>query len=382
MKKVHLSVTNDVFTDQRVNKMAQTLNAMGFDIYITGVKKKHSKPYTPGYARVRRISMLFHRKFLFYAEYNLKLFFHLLFKRYDLLVSNDLDTLLPNHLVAFFRRKPLVYDAHEYFTGTPELASRPLVHWFWKTLEKALFPRQQNIITVNHSMAMLYGNEYGKKLHVVRNLPRYKAPRGCIPTDELSLPADKDIILLQGSGINIDRGAEELVMAMRPEYGLKHVLLLIIGAGDVIPKLKTMVKKEGLHDRVWFLDKMSPESLHEYTIHAKIGASLDKDSNLNYRFSLPNKLFDYMMAGVPQLTTRLPEIEAIVTKYKTGILIRNHDPAHIAQCIGEMLADKNRWNTWHQNSLNAAKELCWENEEKAVRDIYRRFLPARPAMVR
>ncbi len=376
MKKVHLSVTNDVFTDQRVNKMAQTLHAMGFEVYITGVRRKDSKAFSPLYARVKRISMMFHRKFMFYAEYNLKLFFYLLFKRFDLLVSNDLDTLLPNHLVAFFKRKPLVYDAHEYFTGTPEVVSRPLVQRFWKNLEKFLFPRQKTIITVNHSMATLYGNEYGKKLHVVRNFPRYKAPRGSIPADELSLPPDKDIILLQGSGINIDRGGEELVMAMRPEYGLKHVLLLIIGSGDVIPKLKSMAGKEGLNNRVWFLDKMSPEELHEYTIHAKIGASLDKGSNLNYRYSLPNKLFDYMMAGVPQLTTRLPEIEAIVTKYNTGMLIRNHDPAHIAQCIRDMLSDRDRWNTWHLNSLKAAKELCWENEEKIVRKIYDSYIPS------
>ncbi len=373
MKKVILSVTNDVLTDQRVNRMARTLHDMDFDVHITGVMRKDSKPFTPAYATVKRIPVLFHKKFFFYAEYNLKLFFFLLFKRFDLLVANDLDTLLPNHLVAFFKKKPLIYDTHEYFTGTPEVVSRPRVYRFWKWLERSLFPRQKTIITVNRSMAGLYEKEYGKQLHVVRNLPLYKAPRGLIPADELSLPPHKDIIIMQGTGINTDRGAEELIMSMRPVYGIKNALLLVIGSGDVIPELKKMVQTEHLQDRVWFFDRMPPEELYEYTNHAKIGVTLDKDSNINYRYSLPNKLFDYLMSGVPQLSSNLPELAAIIKKYQTGMLIHSHDPQHIAHCIVQMLKDHAQWKVWHHNSLEAAKELCWENEEKIVREIYRPF---------
>ncbi len=374
MKKINLSVTNDVLTDQRVNKMARTLNDMGFKVTITGVRRKDSKPFDPPYAKIKRIPLMFHKKFLFYAEYNLKLFFHLLFKRFDILVGNDLDTLLPNHLIARLKRRPLVYDAHEYFTGTPEVVGRPAVYRCWKMLEKALFPRQQCIITVNESIASLYEKEYGKKPYVVRNLPVYKTPRGHIPADELSLPPHKDIVLMQGTGINIDRGGEELVMAMRPEYGIKNALLLVIGSGDVIPSMKAMVKREALHDRVWFLEKMPPEELYEYTIHARIGVSLDKGTNLNYRYSLPNKLFDYMMAGVPQLASDLPELARIINQYNTGMLVRSHEPAHIARCIRQMLSDRGQWRTWHANSLEAAKELCWENEENIVKEIYEAYL--------
>ncbi len=374
MNKVILSVTNDVLTDQRVNKMARSLNDMGFDVRITGVMRKDSKPFTPAYATVKRIRLLFHKKFFFYAEYNLKLFFFLLFNRFDLLVANDLDTLLPNHLAALLKGKPLVYDTHEYFTGTPEVVSRPRVYRFWKWLERSLFPRQKTIITVNRSIASLYEKEYGKQLHVVRNLPRYKVPRGLIPADELSLPPHKDIIIMQGTGINADRGAEELIMSMRPAYGIKNALLLVIGSGDVIPGLKNMVKAEHLQDRVWFFDRMPPQELYEYTSHAKIGATLDKDTSINHRYSLPNKLFDYLMSGVPQLSSNLPELAAIIKKYQTGMLINSHDPRHIAHCIVQMLNDQEQWKVWHHNSLEAAKELCWENEEQTVREIYQPFI--------
>lgn len=373
-KRVNLSVTNDVLTDQRVNRMARTLNDMGFEVHITGVRRKDSKPFNPAYATVKRIPLLFHKKFLFYAEFNLKLFFYLFFRKDHILVSNDLDTLPANHLAARLKRKPLVYDTHEYFTGTPEVVSRKWVYRVWKSLERLLFPRQKLILTVNESIAALYEKEYGRKLHVVRNVPLYRAPRGHIPADELSLPSHKDIIMLQGTGINIDRGAEELVMAMHPKYGIKHALLLIIGSGDVVPALKEMVKQQKLEEWVWFIDRLPPDELYEYTIHARIGASLDKDTNINYRYSLPNKLFDYMMAGVPQLISQLPELERIVSKYDTGMMIKSHDPADIAGAIKTMLSDRDRWKQWHINSLEAAKTLCWENEEKIVRDLYHRFL--------
>ncbi len=373
MKKVHLSVTNDVFTDQRVNKMARTLHSMGFAVTITGVMRPGSHIFNPAWATIRRFPMLFQKGFLFYAEYNVRLFFLLLFRSHDLLVSNDLDTLLPNHLAAFIKRKPLVYDTHEYFTGTPELTNRPLVRQTWKLLENLLFPRQKTIITVNRSIAQLYEKEYGKSLYVVRNLPLYKTPGEAPSRAELGLPESKDLILLQGTGINIDRGAEELVMAMRPEHGNPNALLLIIGGGDVLPELRAIAEKEQLHNRVWFLDRMPYEELFAFTRVCDIGVSIDKDTNINYRYSLPNKLFDYIMAGTPQLVSDLPELRHIVRKYNTGVVIRSHEPGHIAAAISSMLTDKKQLKEMEAGCREAARELCWENEEVVVREIYAPF---------
>lgn len=372
MKKAILAVSNDIHTDQRVNKAARTLHKLGFEVLIIGVKRSYSRPFAPPYASIKRIPLLFHKKFLFYAEYNIKLFFTLLFSRFNLLISNDLDTLAASHLAAFLKKKPLIYDTHEYFCGSPEIVSRPAVLRFWKSLEKWLFPKQKTIITVNKSIASLYEKEYGKTIHVIRNIPPYRSPGGCLPADELSLPPHKDIILLQGSGINIDRGAEELLLAMLPEHGLKNVLLVIIGSGDVLPKLKEMAGQQQLKGRVQFFDRMSHDLLYEYTRYAKIGVSLDKDTNLNYRYSLPNKLFDYIMAGTPQLASDLPEVAAIIKKYNTGMLVQNHDPAHIARSIQLMLSDPEQFKEWEGSCLKAARELCWENEEKKLIDIYSR----------
>jgi len=374
MKRVIFTVTNDVFTDQRVNKMAQTLKSLGFEPLIVGVKLRDSLPFSPEWAAIKRISLLFHKGFLFYAEYNLKLFFFLLFAKADLIVANDLDTLLAAHLAAKIRRKPMVYDTHEYFTGSPEIAHRPFRRWFWKGLEDLLFPRQKTIFTVNQSIAQLYEKKFGKKLHVVRNMPRYRLPDQRITRKDLGLPEDKHIILLQGSGINVDRGTEELIMAMRPEYGIENALLLIIGGGNVIGQLKRQVNGENLGERVLFLPKMPYEQLMQYTSLATIGVSLDKPDSLNYLFSLPNKLFDCIMAGTPVLVSDLSELRRIVDKYQVGKISKNHDPVQIANCIKEMLKDPDQLSHWKSNCLQAAIELNWEKEEMIIRGVYEGYL--------
>lgn len=377
MPRVILTITNDVFTDQRVNKMAQTLQAMGFQPLIAGVMRKGSPPFSPEWAEVRRIPVWFQKGLLFYAEFNLKLFFFLLFFKADLFVANDLDTLLPVHLVARLRRKPLVYDTHEYFTGSPEIEDRPFRRLFWKSLEKYLFPRQETIITVNDSIAALYEKDFGKKLHVVRNMPRYRIPEKAPSRTELGLPEGQPIILLQGSGINVNRGTEELIEAFLPEYGIGDALLLIIGDGNVMEQLREKVRDLHLEKRVRFLPKMPYEQLMQYSSNATIGVSLDKPGSLNYLYSLPNKLFDYIMAGTPVLVSDLPELRRIVEKYQVGKISINHEPAQIAQCIKEMLKDPEQLNRWKSNCLEAAKEINWEKEEGVIRGIYERFRKVR-----
>jgi len=239
MIKVLFTITNDVYTDQRVNKMARTLHSMGFSPVIAGIRRRNSPPFNPSYARIRRMPMFFRKGFFFYAEYNIRLFLHLLFARYELLVANDLDTLPAAHLASRIRRKELVYDTHEYFTGTPEVMDRPRVYRVWKFFENRLFPRQNTIITVNRSIARLYEEEYGRPLHVVRNLPPRFTSGGIVTRAGLGVGEQTRIIILQGAGINVERGGEELILAMQPQFGLERTQLWIIGDGNALDGLKS-----------------------------------------------------------------------------------------------------------------------------------------------
>jgi len=347
---------------------------MGFRPIIAGIRRPASHPFSPGYAEVIRLPLWFQKGFLFYAELNIRLFFYLLHVKTDLIVANDLDTLLPAQLVAWIRKKPLVYDTHEYFTGTPDVAFRPFRRWFWSGLENWLFPKQQTIITVNLSIAELYFKKFGKTLHVVRNLPRYMQPPDIARFHICGIGEGEHIVLVQGSGLNTGRGIEELILAMEPQYGINNTKLLVIGDGNARKVLIELVKSRKLEDRVLFLPRMPYDQLTKYTARATIGATLDKPFCLNYLYSLPNKLFDYIIAGTPVLASNLPEVKSIVEGYKVGLVAQNHEPAHIASCIKEMLSDPERLAFWRENCLNAALSLNWENEEAVIRGIYARFL--------
>jgi len=371
MKRVIVSVTNDLVTDRRVDKTCTTLVELGFEVLLVGRQKKDSiLPEHRSYT-MERMRLLFEKGPCFYVEYNIRLFFFLLFRKVNLLVSNDLDTLLPNYLVHILKQIPIVYDSHEYYTQTPELVNRKFVQWIWKRIEKSIFPRLKDVITVNESIAALYHADYGNEIHVVRNISPHRELKEKRSKSELGLPENKHIILLQGAGINIQRGAEEAVEAMK--Y-IDDAVLVIIGGGDVINQLKKESQHMGLNEKVLFVSKQPFDKLLNFTICADIGLTLDKDTNINYRYSLPNKIFDYIQAGVPILASPLVEIRKIIEQYNIGCTIKNHDPKHIAERMEFMLHNKELATTWKKNLEKAAAELNWENEKKILIEVFQKYV--------
>lgn len=361
-KKAVVCVTNDLSTDQRVHKSCMALSKCNYRVLEYGRILPGSLPLDRPY-QTRRIKHIFNKGPLFYAEYNIRLFFFLLFTPVDLIFANDLDTLPAALLVSRLRKKEIIYDSHEYYTETPELTGRPKVQGIWKWIEAKCFPYLNHIITVNQSIAHLFENDYGKKLHVVRNIPPTYEPDQIKSREELGLPADKTLLIIQGSGINIDRGAEEACRAM---HYLEGYVLVIIGGGDVIPVLKKMVEELNLSDKVLFKDKMPFKDLRQYTMNCELGLTLDKDTNINYRFSLPNKLFDFIHSGIPVLSSRLPEIENIIDSYQVGFFIENHDPKHIAERIQYVFGNPSDFEQTKLNTAKAKSILNWEVEENIL----------------
>ena len=364
-KTAIVCVTNDLSTDQRVHKTCMTLQKSGFFVIEYGRLLPESMPIERSYFTHRK-KLWFRSGPQFYAEYNIRLFFYLMSVEVDLIFANDLDTLPAAYLASKLRKKRLIYDTHEYYTETPELVNRPKTQNIWKKIEDFLFPKLTDIITVNKSIAKLYSVKYNKKVLVSRNIPQTFFPEKLKTRKELDLPDNKHIIILQGTGINVERGAEEACLAMK--Y-LDNCILLVVGSGDALPALKRITTENNLEDKIIFKNKMPFTELRQYTINSDLGLAIDKDTNLNYHFSLPNKLFDYIHSEIPILSSGLIELKQIIDQYDIGYYIQNHDPKHIAKVIKDIFSDKNRYDTVKYNTKKAKEDLNWEKEEKVLISI-------------
>lgn len=371
-KRIIVSVTNDLYTDQRVHKVCMFLLSQGYDVLLVGRKRKTSVDLPPRDYTTKRMRLVFDKGALFYAEFNFRLFLFLIFRKANILLANDLDTLLANYCASKFKPiTELVYDSHEYFTEVPELQGRRAKK-VWEGIEAYIFPRLKNIYTVNQSIADLYTAKYNKKILVVRNISPLWKPETILSKEELGLPTDKKIIIIQGSGINVDRGAEEAVEAMKL---IDTAVLIIVGDGDVVPTLKATVKLNGLENKVLFFAKQPYERMMNYTCHASIGLTLDKDTNLNYKYSLPNKLFDYIHTSTAIVCTNLVEIRRIVDKYEVGEVIEDFTVENLVSCLNQLLHDEERLNTYISNCDKAKIHENWENETEILRGIYPKIDP-------
>ena len=368
-KRVIFSVINDIVFDQRVNRIAGTLIQEGAEILVVGRQYSNSISCNHLPYPVKRFRMIFNKGPFLYVFFNIRLFLFLLFRKVDILLANDLDTLLANYLVSRIRNVKLIYDSHEYFTGVPEIQNRPFVRKVWQTIERWIFPRLKHIYTVNQSIARIYEKQYNVNVGIVRNVSNKWNKSGNCSRSRLGLPADRFIVILQGSGINIDRGAEEAVLSMR--Y-LDNTILMIIGDGDILKNLKQLVSEQGLQRKVMFMEKVPYNILMNFTCAADVGITLDKDTNLNYKYSLPNKLFDYIQAGVPVLASKIIEVENIIKSYNIGDIIDNHNPEHIASKLNSMFLDMDRMQLWKKNLQIAGEELCWEVEQERIIEIFRK----------
>ena len=367
LKKVSLSVINDLVTDNRVNKVAVSLQKMGFEPVLIGRLLPDSQPVERLY-QTHRMKLMFRKSALFYFEYNLRLFFYLIKSNIDVFVANDLDTLPANYLASKLKRKPLVYDSHEYFTEVPELIGRPIVKSIWIWLEKRLVPKVDAAYTVCESIAEVYHDLYGVDFKVVRNLPVCLQIKHV--SDEMSkIPDSSKIILYQGA-LNLGRGIESAIRAM--QY-LENAELWLVGDGDLTSQLKQMVAELKLESKVKFLGRLPLTELSRVTRLANLGISLEEDLGLNYRFALPNKLFDYIQSGIPVLVSNLQEMRRIVQQYQIGAISETHQRKDLAEILKVALFDQERIAIWKQNLPKAAKELCWENEEVILQQVYSRF---------
>ena len=367
---ITMAVTNDVATDQRVLRIADTLSNEGHIVTVV-CRKLPNRPQLPTLPFKVKYKKIWAKKgFAFYASFNIALFFDLLFSNVDIITANDLDTLPACALVAALKRKPLLYDSHELFTELPELSGRTITKSIWKQFEKLFIKKAHAVSTVSNSIADEFTAMYNISSVVIRNVPHYKS--GLSYVKKQDYPKTKRL-LYQGS-LNSGRGLEQMIGAM---IFLTDYHLTIAGTGYLEKALKQMVVDLDLSGKVTFTGLLSPDDLYTLTLSAHLGLSLEENSCKNYEYALPNKLFDYIQARVPVLTSNLPEIAKIVERYKVGTTVNVKESHELALIVKNIFEHDQLLKVWKNNCNIAASDLCWEKERSKLIDMYNSLIPLR-----
>lgn len=288
----------------------------------------------------------------------------------DIYHAFDLKTLPLAYIVSKINRSKLIYDSRELYVESMRDEELPKVYKrIMMSVERFLIRRVDGVIVVSDSIADILVQRYGiKRPTVVFNCPPYKEyRRTTIIRDLLNIKEVKKIVLYQGI-ISSGRGLENLIEASR--Y-LDDAVVVLIGGGNLKGELKRKVKEEGLEEKVKFIDAVPYKDLLDYTMSADLGISPIQNTCLSYYYSAPNKLFEYLMAGLPVAVSNFPDIQKIVEKAGVGVSFDPEDVEDLARVINKILNDEEKYNRMRENALRVARESYnWEKESQKMMKIY------------
>lgn len=357
MNRIVFTVTTDLTYDQRMNRICQVLSDHNFHVTIVGRKKGNSLPLNKQSYNQKRLNCFFERGMFFYIEFNIRLFFYLLFTGADVISAADIDTALPAFLVSKFRRKKFVFDSHEYFTEVIELQNKPFVKKIWKSIESLVVKRTKYCYTVSEGLRRLFYEQYGKEFVVIRNVP--------VLRDKESLVKQEKYFIYAGA-VNAGRGLEELISV----WNNVPYKLIICGDGDVLGDLKNEVLRKGLNEKIIFTGYQRPEELRRYIQGAFAGILLLQNESLSYYYSLANKFFDYVHAEIPQITINFPEYVTLNKEWEVSILV-DLEESKVLEAINRLIHDQPYYEKLKGNCTLARKQWNWQNESGKLINLYK-----------
>jgi glycosyltransferase involved in cell wall biosynthesis len=347
-----------------MQRICFSLSNAEYTVLLAGRKLHNSVTLNKKSFKQKRLRCLFNTGFMFYTEYNLRLFFYLLFVKMDAICAIDLDTILPCYFISVLRGKKRVYDAHELFTEMKEIVTRPTVKKIWNAIEKFTVPKFKSGYTVSYSIADEFKKRYNVAYEVICNMP---AENDIEPSQQTINEYQQygKFILYQGA-VNEARGLENLVVAMKDI----DAVLIIYGDGNIYKKIEELITENDLERKVLLKGKVVPKELVTITEQAYIGINLVEPIGLNQLYSLANKFFDYVQARVPQVTMNFPEYKKINDEFEVAVLIDTVHTIEIVKAINILLNDIVLYNKLKNNCSVARTILNWQQEEKKLITFY------------
>lgn len=365
MTTLYFIVTTDLNYDQRMQRICSSLARAGYSVCLVGRRNQHSKPLTTKNYLQKRINTFFKKGKFFYLEYNLRVFFFLLFKKMDGICAIDLDTIIPSYYISVIKRIPRIYDAHELFCEMKEVVDRPNIYRFWKYIERKFVPSFHWAYTVNHLIAKELNRLYQIDFKIIRNVAAKK--------DDVDIQKKEKFILYQGA-VNEGRCFETLIPSMKNV----DAKLIICGEGNFLNQAIALSHQCQLSHKIKFMGNLLPDDLINITQRAYIGITLfDKQSKNNY-WSLGNRFFDYLHAGTPQICVDYPLYNELNNLHEIAVLIPEPSIENISNAINCLLNQPETWNKLCQNSLKASNEWNWQKEETILIQFYNKIFGTTP----
>jgi len=354
--RILFTVTTDLNYDQRMQRICFALSDAGYDIKLIGRKQSNSNPLVKSNFKQKRINCIFQRGKFFYIEFNIRLFFYLLFQKTDIICGIDLDTILPAFIISKIRSKTFVYDAHEYFTESANLINRKFEQNMWKRIERFVVPKTKHAYTVNQSIANLFKKQYKVDFGVIRNTPHYQ---------KIENSVKEKVIVYQGA-VRKERGLKELVKAMQNV----NSKLIIAGGGELLDELKILSKELDVSDKIEFIGQCTPQELSEITAKAYIGISPLEPIGFNHLYSLSNKFLEYIQLEFPQVAMNFVEYKRINNENEVALLMDNVKAEDFTSAINKLLSDDQLYAKLKKGTQIAKEELNWEEEKKVLVGFY------------
>lgn len=378
-RRVTMLVRNPFSNDTRVEREARSLSRAGYEVTIiahalTGLPLRESKAGATVKRIPRRGPDLPGLRFL---AYRWRLERAIERTRPDILHAHDTDALQSIGPAAARLKVPFVYDAHELWLGRSRRGRSAVYDWlarrYYRWVEARYLPRAAAVIVANPPVAPHLQRAYGLgEAAIVPNYPEETVK--VEPRDLRSLPGGASIpegvpIVLYTGGITQDRGIEQLVEAMTL---LPQAHLAFLGGGGLEPAIRALVAERGLGQRTHFLGMVPSDEVVPYSASATVGVLSTVPVCLNNVYALPNKIFQYMAAGIPVVASDYPQIREVVAGSDAGVVVDPTDPRAIAAALRIFLDDPARAAKIGANGRRAVLERYrWSSAEETLLDVYR-----------
>lgn len=380
--KVAMIVVNQFTHDGRVQKEARALTENGYEVEVFALHGKglpESEIYD-GY-QVRRIRVRSRGwgthllvRMVKYVEFCTRAIVCLVQARPTIVHAHDVNALIPAYIATRLIRSSLIYDAHELWIDRRRTLLRSsAVRRFLGVMEGVLARRADAVITVNPSIAQILADQHSlSQPTVLMHCQRYRdLERNDSLRSEFGIAPDRRIVIYAGRFLP-GRGLDKLIEAA---HYLDRSVVVLMGPDHMNGKLQHLVAENSLQDRVFIRDPVAPDQVPHYVASADIGVITTQSVDMSYHYSAGNKLFHYLMAGLPSAVSNQPEKRRLIETYEVGAVFDQTDPQDIARVINQLLNDEETYQSMSRAAKRVSREtLNWQTESQKLLRLYERIL--------